>query len=490
MRTASWWATRAVVVASAVVVAVTLPASIAPSDASAQGSDTIGLQLVQDPTDQYARRVVAPAVQVGTGQPISVELDTGSTGLFVDSQYTTGLPPVKSSGQCTTNCQATYSGGVILTYNVVSAQVTIGTAPGSVSTNGAIDIGSITSAACSPTDSACRCPSTSQCEAALFGPGAGIMGIALGQSEPTTPALVQSPLVQLQPNSFLFNGYTMALNPTPELLPPSSSSNTISVPLIPNGGPAYPDGFPSYLKGLSLCWKVGSVGPVCATSGNQNLTVIDSGNPGPRISMSVSGFTPPFNNQLVSISTSTSQGLSSFTSQPSPPGPAAFDLEPLSTLEEGTGFNTGIGFIVQNEVGYDLQTGQALITPNTGCQDPAGAYNQGFNAGFNSGFNAGFNSGFNSSFHAGFQSGFSDGFGSIGRRAALRFSSLAPSRAHAIATQALPTACDQLFNQGFNTAFNPGFNPGFQKGFAPGFTSGFNSGFNDGYSARHRRRHR
>jgi hypothetical protein len=488
MRAASWWATRAVVVASAVVVAVTVPAAIAPSDAAAQGSQAIGLQLVPDPTDQYAQRVVAPAVQLGTGQPISVELDTGSMGLFVDSQYTKGLPLV--IGQCTTGCTVSYSGGVILTYNVVSAQVTIGTAAGSVSTSGPIDIGSITSATCLSTDPACRCPSTARCEAALFGPGAGIMGIALGQSEPATSPLVQSPLVQLQPSSFLFNGYTMALGPTPELLPPSSSSNTISVPLIPNGGPAYPDGFPSYLKGLNLCWTVGSVGPVCAASANQNLTVIDSGNPGPRISSSVGGFPSTFNNLPVSISTPTSQGLWSFTSEPSPPGAAADDLEYLNTLGRGTGFNTGIGFLLQNQVGYNLQTGQALITPSPGCQDTVGIYNQGFNAGFNSAFNSGFNSGFNAGFRAGFRSGFTAGFGSPARRATLSLSSLAPSHAHAIAAQALPPGCDPPFNQGFNTGFNSGFNPRFQRGFVPGFTSGFNSGFNGGHNARHRRHHK
>ncbi len=127
--------------------------------------------------------------------------------------------------------------------------------------------------------------------------------------------------------------------------------------------------------------------------------------------------------------------------------------------------------------------------PPTGCQDPAGAYNQGFNAGFNSGFNTGFNSGFNHGFNSGFQSGFSDGFRSTARHAAARFSSLAS--AQAVAAQATYPACNPQFNQGFNTAFNSGFNSGFQKGFNPGFNSGFNPGFKAGFRASHhpRRRH-
>ncbi len=142
----------------------------------------------------------------------------------------------------------------------------------------------------------------------------------------------------------------------------------------------------------------------------------------------------------------------------------------------------------------DGLTGTASVTytvsspgpaPSPGCQDPAGAYNQGFDAGFNSGFNTGFNSGFNAGFHAGFQVGFTDGFGSTAGRHAARSSSLA--RTHATSAQATYPACNQQFNQGFNSGFNPGFNSGFQRGFNPGFTSGFKSGFNDGYGARHRR---
>ena len=122
-------------------------------------------------------------------------------------------------------------------------------------------------------------------------------------------------------------------------------------------------------------------------------------------------------------------------------------------------------------------------TPTPGCQDPTGAYTQGFNAGFNSGFNKAFNSGFNAAFHAGFQRGFHDGFGSTARHGRVSAAKGAP----ALRPQAIPAECNRQFNQGFNTAYNPGFNSGFQRGFNSGVTSGFKSGFTDGRRARHHR---
>jgi hypothetical protein len=117
--------------------------------------------------------------------------------------------------------------------------------------------------------------------------------------------------------------------------------------------------------------------------------------------------------------------------------------------------------------------------PTSGCQDPTGAYNQGFNGGFNSGFDSGFHAGFNSGFHAGLQPGFHAGFGSSSRHGTV-------SAATAIRAHAIPAECNPQFNQGFNTAFNVGFN-WFNSGFQRGFNSGFTSGFKHGFRARHHR---
>ncbi len=106
-----------------------------------------------------------------------------------------------------------------------------------------------------------------------------------------------------------------------------------------------------------------------------------------------------------------------------------------------------------NQAGSANQT-SAPFTVGTGCQDQAGAYNQGFKAGFNAGFRKGFN--------AGYRVGFQRGFGS-----------------HAIAATPTYPACNAQFNQGFDTAFD--------KGFKRGFKSGFKPGFNRGFKAKHRR---
>jgi hypothetical protein len=143
-----------------------------------------------------------------------------------------------------------------------------------------------------------------------------------------------------------------------------------------------------------------------------------------------------------------------------------------ATSKDGATGTATINYTVVNQSSSNSPT----ITPS--CQDPTGAYNQGFNSGFNSGFKSGFNSGFNS----GFQRGFKDGLGSKAKHAPARASSVAAARGNATATY---PACNPQFNQGFNTAFDVGFNSGFQKGFNSGFTSGFKSGFNHGHRARH-----
>jgi hypothetical protein len=137
--------------------------------------------------------------------------------------------------------------------------------------------------------------------------------------------------------------------------------------------------------------------------------------------------------------------------------------------------------------------------PPSGCQDPIGAYNQGFNAGWSSGFNAGFSSGFNSGFNtgsnSGFQSGFTDGFGARVKRVLARSASRTPPLA--TAGQPAQPGCDYQFSQGFSSGLDPGFDSGFQQGFDSEFRSrfsadfdpAFNPAFNAAYRARHRHKH-
>jgi hypothetical protein len=152
-----------------------------------------------------------------------------------------------------------------------------------------------------------------------------------------------------------------------------------------------------------------------------------------------------------------------------------------ATSQDGQTGTATINYAVVNPAASTSPTSTSPA-PTSGCQDPTGAYNQGFNAGFNSGFNSGFHAGFNSGFHAGLQPGFHDGFGSSSRHGAVS----AASGASAIRAHAIPAECNPQFNQGFNTAFNVGFN-WFNSGFQRGFNSGFTSGFNNGFRAKHHR---
>jgi hypothetical protein len=206
------------------------------------------------------------------------------------------------------------------------------------------------------------------------------------------------------------------------------------------------------------------------------------------------GATPVGTPVTFTPTTSSTNGYSSFTIDFGD-GTTSFDHSgsdpaPVSHTYSQPGFYTAkittvdrMGNITQGSSAPFAVTAAPAPPAPASCQDPAGAYNQGFNAGFNSGFNTGFNPGFNAGFTSGFQRGFSLGFGSTATHASRGASSLASPRA--IAAQALPPECNQQFNQGFNTAFNVGFNSGFNAGFNSGFASGFNPGFNAGHRARH-----
>jgi hypothetical protein len=320
------------------------------------------VNVVQEPQDRYAKRVQV-GIQLGSNTPISVMLDSGSSGLLVDSSATVGLPP--DNLVCSPSCTNSYSSGLIFTYTAVKAQVTIsGNGPGSATTAGMIDIGSINAVTCAA-GRTCGCvPSLTQCENDQFGPGVGIMGIAISGNSLTAPTRpIQSPLVQLQPTSFLYNGYALSLNP-PELVPPTSTPSTVSLPLIATTR-TYPDNRTQYFTAVDLCWTVAAIGPVCGVNSGTNsssLTLIDSGEPQPTVPQN-----SPFSsliNQQVSISPPGAQPLWSFTSRTSPPAPRQYNLmQALAPPGNVIAFNASIGFLFQNEVGYNLQTGTALITP-------------------------------------------------------------------------------------------------------------------------------
>lgn len=114
-----------------------------------------------------------------------------------------------------------------------------------------------------------------------------------------------------------------------------------------------------------------------------------------------------------------------------------------------------------------------------GCQDPAGAFNQGFNTGFNPGFNSGWTSELRQAYgpHGAWQVGWERGFAAgQGVHAARESAAARPA-----AVSAAP--CDAAFNSGFNQGFNPGFNSGFAAAYKFAFNQGYGAGFAMGRSS-------
>jgi hypothetical protein len=436
-----------------------------------------------------AQRVMVGAV-IGQ-QPATVELDSGSAGLFVNSSYTRGLPVVPnvcpSSG-----CSQSYSGGTKLMYQVVEAPVTIQGGSGSVTTSGAIQIGSITSA---------TCPSSTSpqvCEQELFGNASGIMGVALDQAV-QVPTL-QSPLVQLGKGTPLSDGYGLSLSGTGGQLivggPPATASSTIAIPLIPDGSNTYPNGLQAYVKGVDLCWANAGSQRACGTPTGQNLTVFDSGAPHP--------FIVPMDDNYDNVGTLGSPLTQISITAPSPPQPVwSFVVQPgqaqyaaayttSTTTGVNTGFNTGIGVFFANSIFWYVAGGQLLITP---VPPPAASCSAAFDADFNAGFNPGFDVGFRTASAAayGADGAFQQGF-NAGWRAGRRMRVHGPREvlaAAARAAQALDgaTSCADMFNEAFDAGFDAGFNGGFRAEFAAAYGAhgAFRQGFNTGWRARRSR---
>jgi hypothetical protein len=161
----------------------------------------------------------------------------------------------------------------------------------------------------------------------------------------------------------------------------------------------------------------------------------------------------------------------------SPDGAHLYVTNFVSNTVSGFSIGPGGGLTALPGSPFPAGSNPVAVAISPSCQDPAGAYNQGFTPGFNSGLNSGFNSGF--------QRGFTGGFGSTATHARPGSPSLATARRNASRARALLPACNPVFNQGFNRAFNVGFNSASQRGFNSGNASELNAGFR----ARHHRGH-
>lgn len=309
-------------------------ASAAPSGAPA--SVSVPLSPMRTPAGGSC---LLAEVAAGGGRPVPVEVDTGSSGLLLAAS---ALGPThQPAGR---SFREGFVHAPMFTVDEVHAPVSIGD-PAGVSTPRPILIGSITDARA--LSGLARC-----------GGAVGLLGVGVGGADAALPTLT-SPLSQLAEP--LNDGFTITLTGQPATLQlgkPIVTPASVTLPLPPAHG-TYPDGRQAYQRDVDLCWVIGPT----RTCGRTN---IDSGFSFPAIR---ADFAPTVAHHgalipagtPVTISAPKGPVLESFTTTPAPP-----ELRlTLADLFGQTQANTGIEFFHTNSVGFDITTGQVIVTPAT-----------------------------------------------------------------------------------------------------------------------------
>jgi hypothetical protein len=317
------------------------------SKTSSSGAASVPLTLGRAGHIGAVRPVVM--VSVGGGLSVPVLLDTGSSGLRILASAVG--PDARPTGTAT---HAVHYSAVTLQCNSVRASVTLGGGPGGtgVTTQGPILVDTIA-------------PSTDPATVARFSSNSGVRGI-LGIAPSVhhqAAELPSSPLPQLP--APLSQGYTLRLPsrlggaPGALLLGrPSPAPGTITVAMTRAPG-TFPDGRPAYAKDVNLCWAVGQVRACGATN-------LDTGTDVAEIASTALTGAPQQRSEVpagipVVMSTPSGAALWSVTAAPTP----ATSRVKYSAQFPPTQFNSGIDLFLAHTVGWDLVTGQVLITPTT-----------------------------------------------------------------------------------------------------------------------------
>ena len=196
-------------------------------------------------------------VSVAGGPMVPVQLDTGSSGLVIDST---------AVGKGARTTSQSYSSGYIS-----------GTVNGQIET-GTVSIGGLKSA--SSTAFSVVSPSSSAGRTWSNGPIRGILGIAM--TDDTSPTAVYSPLLQL-PSPY-WQGVTVKVakgqNATGSLTigPVRDNRHALTLPMYPATPSTYPNGRPAFQKDTTMCWQIGHIPSSCG------LTDMDLGDPSPGLS--------------------------------------------------------------------------------------------------------------------------------------------------------------------------------------------------------------
>jgi Protein of unknown function (DUF3443) len=343
---------KAAAMAAAVAVAGVLSACGETSKpASNPRTVTIPVTMAQQSLGQGVSAVRAIVhVRVGGGPSVPVLLDTGSPGLRL-------LPSAIGSGATLTRrvIAATFGGGETFVGPVYDARVTAGP----LSTRSPIAVQAIERVLCPQTQPDCN-PNT-YLQAAFAATGAvGIMGIDTGDK---FGQRVYSPVTQLPaPYS---NGFSLRLAPKGAgkfiLGSPPVGPGTVTAPLIRSSNPdAFPTGTLPYKRDVTMCWSAGA-------AKSCGITDFDIGTPSTIVSPA----------SLPNAPTKTESGAQILTpgttvSVQTPSGAPVWrytanlnygnGLTQL-TSSAGPGFNSGIVPFYTHTIGWNLKSGQIVISP-------------------------------------------------------------------------------------------------------------------------------
>lgn len=312
-------------------------APVGPADLEDTGTLSVNATIVAPTTTVVSAdgdAQVTVQIEVGGGAPATVILDTGSSGLLIDSSA--AGPQVTDSGQ---QLDEGFVSGTV-TATVGQAPVTIG----GVGTVAPIGVGLVHSGGSD-----------------IFNGYAGILGIATANG-PTLNTTVYTPVMQL-PAPF-DTGSVLNISAsgagTWTLGPVTAPAGAVAIAFSPAAGAptAYPDGGTVYAKDFDLCWTVGTSEPACGPTdfdlGNANTAL----NSTTFAALGSSGDTLPTGTAVV-MATPQKQQLWSFTSGDTR-GQNLVELAPLGSATE---FNTGIEFFFANLLAFDYATGRLSITP-------------------------------------------------------------------------------------------------------------------------------
>ncbi|GAA2006192.1 hypothetical protein JL107_04300 [Nakamurella flavida] len=276
-------------------------------------------------------------ITVGGGAPVTVRLDTGSSGLLLASG---------AAGPGTTD-----------TGRAVSTEFGGSTASGTLG-QAVVELGGVSTAApigVTLVDTSAGAPGT-------FAGTDGMLGVGTGNSSTTAAGDVYAPTLQLPGTAA--QGVTLDLTGsgggTMTLGPVTAPAGATVLPMSRmTGTPAtYPNGAVGYDRLVSLCWTVGTAPNACAP------TDLDLGNP-------VFGLNATTFASLGALDTFLPAGQAVSISAPGAAAPlwsttSAAPASPEALLLTGLGdatYNTGIGLFQRAVVGIDYAAGRFVVQP-------------------------------------------------------------------------------------------------------------------------------